>query len=394
MGVKINKNSSLPLPVQVKNLIVERIRNSYYTPGQRIDSVKRLMDELSCCRLTILGAFNLLERENYVVRVPSHGIYVNEKNVETSKTVSIAITFPGKKFDPIRERYQQWKSLQELNTGYLIGCNLYNATVTYEYMEDNPSDLELKRQIKKLEAYDAVIMPSSSELLALKEKMAMIRPCFMSMKTIEEAREHKSKKTLINPFWFHEEITGLFNHVAERGCKTCGLIYPESSTVSDKKRDAQFEYLQARFSEFGLDLRHEFYLRFPWREQNLVKPLTKFFRKGILPDFIFWNIAESVRPLYSAAFSTGIRFGYDLKVAGRGVALEQFVPTFTHIKLPCEEIGIGAIRKIVKTICPNRDLGPDVHPQSCLMIGGSTNPEITGFEVKRLASNEEWHYGD
>ncbi|NLV48123.1 MAG: GntR family transcriptional regulator [Clostridiaceae bacterium] len=74
--MKIDRHSTQPLYAQLKELIIDRISQQDYEPGQRIPSEMELCQELSLSRPTVRQAVAELVSEGILVIVKGKGTYV------------------------------------------------------------------------------------------------------------------------------------------------------------------------------------------------------------------------------------------------------------------------------------------------------------------------------
>ncbi|MEA4888290.1 MAG: GntR family transcriptional regulator [Clostridiaceae bacterium] len=74
--MKLDKRSTLPLYAQLKGLLVERIQQNEYQPGQQIPSELALCGELSLSRPTVRQAIAELVAEGVLVIVKGKGTFV------------------------------------------------------------------------------------------------------------------------------------------------------------------------------------------------------------------------------------------------------------------------------------------------------------------------------
>ena len=70
-------NSKLPLYKQLYNHIKDGIISGKITGGERLPSRRKLAQKLNISTNTVLGAYQLLESEGYIVPKASSGFYVN-----------------------------------------------------------------------------------------------------------------------------------------------------------------------------------------------------------------------------------------------------------------------------------------------------------------------------
>lgn len=72
----------MPLYLQLKEWLVERIRSHSFDPKAALPSERTLMAELNVSRATVRQAIDALEREGWVVRQHGRGTFVNSRKIE------------------------------------------------------------------------------------------------------------------------------------------------------------------------------------------------------------------------------------------------------------------------------------------------------------------------
>lgn len=78
----IDKNSSVPIYVQLKKVIKERIENKVYLPGQMIPSEKEFTEKYNISRMTVRQAIADLVNEGILIREKGKGTYVARNVIE------------------------------------------------------------------------------------------------------------------------------------------------------------------------------------------------------------------------------------------------------------------------------------------------------------------------
>ncbi len=79
---QLKSNADTPLYVQLKEWMLERIRNRSFDPAAALPSERLLMSELKVSRATVRQAISALEREGWVERQHGRGTFVNSQKVE------------------------------------------------------------------------------------------------------------------------------------------------------------------------------------------------------------------------------------------------------------------------------------------------------------------------
>ena len=79
---QLQSNGDTPLYLQLKEWMLERIRNRSFDPNAALPSERLLMSELKISRATVRQAIDALEREGWVERQHGRGTFVNNQKVE------------------------------------------------------------------------------------------------------------------------------------------------------------------------------------------------------------------------------------------------------------------------------------------------------------------------
>jgi len=72
-------NYQIPLYIQLKNLIIQRIKDGEYLPGEKIPSEREMSSLYHINRMTVKHAINALIDEGYLFRVKNNGTFVTKK---------------------------------------------------------------------------------------------------------------------------------------------------------------------------------------------------------------------------------------------------------------------------------------------------------------------------
>ena len=75
----MNRENVSSLPEQIAGIIRQRIQRGIYTPGKKIDSIRKLSADLKVSPVTVLRALESLEKTEAVIRLPGRGVFVSEK---------------------------------------------------------------------------------------------------------------------------------------------------------------------------------------------------------------------------------------------------------------------------------------------------------------------------
>lgn len=88
----ISKTSSIPLYVQVKNILRKEIIDGLFEPGDKLPTEKELTARFDVSRMTLRQATNSLVEEGYLKRLKGVGTIVQERKLEQSLTTLKSFT--------------------------------------------------------------------------------------------------------------------------------------------------------------------------------------------------------------------------------------------------------------------------------------------------------------
>lgn len=93
--MKIGKNDSLPLYIQLKNIISHNINNGIWNPGDVLPAETELCQKYDISQITVRRALKDLAKEGCLVRIKGKGTFVAfEKNNKQVKQKRIALIVP------------------------------------------------------------------------------------------------------------------------------------------------------------------------------------------------------------------------------------------------------------------------------------------------------------
>jgi GntR family transcriptional regulator len=75
--MRVDRNDHLPLYIQLKNIIEEKIKEEDLNPGDIIPSEKELQQEFGVSRITVRQAIKELENEGLVKKKQGKGTFVS-----------------------------------------------------------------------------------------------------------------------------------------------------------------------------------------------------------------------------------------------------------------------------------------------------------------------------
>lgn len=79
MDFEIDRKSGVPIYIQVKNVIMNEIKNGSLKIGEKMPTERELSQKLNTSRNTISAAYNLLEQEGVLISFQGRGTFVAEE---------------------------------------------------------------------------------------------------------------------------------------------------------------------------------------------------------------------------------------------------------------------------------------------------------------------------
>src|SRR5690554_3014859 len=131
--MKINFMNNMPLYLQLRSIIKEKIENGIWQEGTMIPSELELVNEYKVSRVTVRRAVSKLVEEKYLVRRPGFGtiVYRNKaslKHFTQIRSFTNEMKEIGMKNETLEARLLEIKADKELAAIFNVaaGMNLYN----------------------------------------------------------------------------------------------------------------------------------------------------------------------------------------------------------------------------------------------------------------------------
>ena len=91
--VAVDKESRIPIYLQLKELIKERILQGEYRPGQLIPSERELCMQYGISRMTARQAIGELQNEGYLYKLQGKGTFVSSGKIEQNLACLLYTSF-------------------------------------------------------------------------------------------------------------------------------------------------------------------------------------------------------------------------------------------------------------------------------------------------------------
>ena len=137
MTEHIDKNSRVSYPVQLSDILLQRIKSGYYVPGRKLDSVRMISESLGVSNITVQKALKILKDKGAVHSVPGSGFLVNKNFIQDQPSINIAFVFPEEGISPDNLKPEDWVINSEIHLGLLRGAELYGAKINFIHIDEN-----------------------------------------------------------------------------------------------------------------------------------------------------------------------------------------------------------------------------------------------------------------
>lgn len=365
----LDKESPVTLPQQLKKILQQRVEGGHYTPGRKIDSVRKIAEEFQTSSLTVQKALKLLEADGFVVSVPGSGIFVNERFAQEEKRIKLVFVFPEVAISREILDPEGCSLSSEIYRGLLAGAQKYGAQVDFVYVDKDMELLQMLRQTKKLKKYDAAVF-TGHQLLELQRELGKEKPVFQFSSPDTPYPE------LIGVDYDREDaVRKLAQHAAACHCKTAGVI---TFLKNEIPIDPQFQIRKERFlhhcRELGIHTDPKFSPTIALYKGETVSAGQE------MPDVMFCNQTDYVLSFYEQCAERQIRIGQDVKVVAlaSGLTFQGLIPSLTHVRVPMFELARDIVRdacRLIREKIPVEKLGR-CNIKAPLVVGKSTNPSL------------------
>lgn len=143
MQIYIDKKSGIPIYIQVKNQIMEEIKNGNVKIGEKMPTERELSQILKTSRNTVSSAYNLLEQEGILISYQGRGTFVAEeaktwkqytikdklyKIIDLGLEEALGLGLDPKEFFAlVQERIKEKEELLKKVNAVFIECNIEQA---------------------------------------------------------------------------------------------------------------------------------------------------------------------------------------------------------------------------------------------------------------------------
>src|SRR5215831_17789157 len=82
----LQKESIVPVYLQIANSIIREIKSGFIKPGEKIPGTRELSELLEVHRKTIVNAYFELDAQGWITTIPSKGAFISEQLPDLAPT--------------------------------------------------------------------------------------------------------------------------------------------------------------------------------------------------------------------------------------------------------------------------------------------------------------------
>ncbi|MCF6177492.1 MAG: LacI family transcriptional regulator [Victivallaceae bacterium] len=355
-------NNQVPLYIQIKDHIIDQIRNGNLPPNSRLPGERDLAAKYKISRGTAKQALQELESKQYIERIPSRGSFVKS----SGKTVNLVLVFPEKSMSRDQLSADQWSAMSEMHRGLLEGGNRYKTKITFQYFPDSDDAKTVCQQGKELADFDGAIFPGPQSA-ALKEELANYGTPYLSLISdieVPGALLHYNRG---------EVIADAVRFIAKVGYRSVGMIVSEQESVS---KDEKIKLCTKEFSRWGIEFSDRWILKAGNSEVGAYEMLKKQLpqEQDECPELFFCTAPVYAFALLRIINERGWNIPEDISIMGyaNDMHIRHTTPELTYVYVPYYEVGIEACRLLSEEINGINSLPISSTVSAELRIGATT----------------------
>ncbi|OGV56605.1 MAG: hypothetical protein A2017_15750 [Lentisphaerae bacterium GWF2_44_16] len=341
----IDKDDKVSLCVQLKNVLIDEIREGSLKSGKRIPGERVIANKYGVSRGTAVEALKLLEKDGYLERIATKGTFVAENVNERLQAVNILFPFPELSISKDLINYSNWVIDTETYSGLLDGASRYNVSINLQHLEASNESSVLMGQIKKVRNFDAVFFINEQHPALLNaianEKIPYIVTDFRTAYSHPMTISYKRKKAL-------EDSA---DYLVNCGYKTVGLLMNDKR---DQANNWKMSYFQECLEKRNVKTDCKSIYHIPENEEKALGELLQMLPRSAnkLPEVFFCEAMTAPLAFLRAAHERKWTVGKDIDIMGYAgeTALRNTIPSITYLKIPYVEMGREACRLLYEKV--------------------------------------------
>jgi len=378
----INPRLAVPLPQQLKEILVEKIRAGEYIPGEKIPSERDLAEKFGISRISARQALTEMIAEDYLFRIPGKGTFVERADQVARKlkrgSFSVAFLINSEWYCFVQPGYSRILEGVERalrKRGYKLIFLTRDAAGNR-----GPSGLELQR--KGPDSYDGFILVGPTEESVVQRFLAAGTPFILL-----DAPTSVPNVTVVSMDYF-EGTRQAVNYLVKLGHRDIGYIGLEESEkylgYLDGLKKAQLKK-NAQFVEF-IVLNGEERAGF----QHGREAMQRLLEAGEIPTALYVTNDVVALGVMEALRKEGLQVPKDLSLIGCDDIdiYAQAEPPLTTVCTDLEEFGATAVQKLFTLMEDPRQEAHSIKVPLQMVIRGSAGPRSKVPEHRRAKDRE------
>ena len=350
----IDKNSKTALSVQVSEKLIAGIRSGAMGAGRRIPGIRVLAKRFGTSNSTVIEALNLMERQNYIERIPAKGTFVADDVSHELSLSRLVFPFPESSISQESVGLENWGIVSEFYRGILTEASRLNAEILFHHFEEAKDGIVLSRQLRRMNDFDGGIF-AGHQLQDLRNGfIAKNKPCaLLSTSTVRDFPPN-----IANICGDPDEAFGnIASLLAERGYRKLRILSqtrcyanPSDEENNERKIDCVIRAVNAKGIIANRSMIHELKSN---DDASVDATFAKFIRGLKSRREAFFSLyTDAVPAVYRYAARKNLKIGEDFGIFGyaSGITFNNLVPELTFSKLNHFEMGKAACRTIVDAV--------------------------------------------
>ncbi len=350
----IDKESKTALSVQVSEKLIKEIRRGVFRPGKRMPGERMLAEQFGASRGTIIEALDLLEKQNYIERVPAKGTFIAEDVNHELSTVRIIFPFPEASLSPDAiGSMENWGAVSEVYRGMVTEAKEQQAEIAFQHFEDTDNVIQLRRQLRHMEEFDGAIF-IGHQLTGLRS--ATVRKDKYCV-AIAPAGDDPDNISATVAREYATVFDAMAAHLAERGyrrLRVLDVFAARRNPFENEQEAIKLQTMRAAAARHGLEADPAWIYSADGLDIN---DLSRFIAGSgwdmtSRTDAIFCVYTEGVSLLYKYCMENNIVPGRNVGAFGysSGATFSNLLPEFTYCKIDHFNIGRTACRLVIDAV--------------------------------------------
>ena len=371
----IDKDSKTSLSIQVSEKLLGDIRSGILLPGKRMPGERLLAERFGSSRGTVIEALNLMEKQNYIERIPAKGTFVAEDVSHELSLSRLVFPFPESSISPEAGGLENWGAVSEFYRGILTEASNLNTEILFHHFEEAKDEILLSRQLRRMNDFDGGIF-AGNQLGDLRDGfIAKNKPCAL----LSPSATSDFPPNVANICGDLEEaFKDIASLLAERGYKKLRIFThailnatPSEKKNNNRKIDCILRAVNAKGIIADTSMIHELKDN---EDATIDATFAKLIRGLKKRREAFFSLnADTVPAVYEYAARKKLKIGEDFGIFGyaSGITFNNLTPKLTFSKINHFEMGKAACKLIVDAIHGGEWRGTVVKIPNTLVVKNS-----------------------